>query len=479
MDNLATLDATGQAELVRTGAVKPLELVEAAVQRIETFQPELNALTTDRIDRAIDDAQAVDLPDGPFRGVPFLLKDLGCTMADEPAHEGTTVLKNLGYTPAVDSYLTRRFKEAGLVVVGRTNTPEFGIMPTTEPASYGPTRNPWDLSRTTGGSSGGSGAAVAAGLVPFAHASDGGGSIRIPAACCGLIGLKTQRGRVSVGPAGGELRYPLGVQFAVTRTVRDAAALLDAVAGPEPGDPTPPAPPARPYRELIGRAPPPLRIGVMTTMPGTTDPVHPDCVAATKATASALESLGHRVEVAHLAAFDEDDRISAFIPLWSTKAAYDVQMVSGIVGRTLGPEDFEPLTWALAKRGRDVSAVDYQLALAAMQAWCRRFMQWWTDGFDILLTSTLGEPPVELGVLSTPDEPFTGFVRGGGFTPYSPAMNQTGQPAISLPLHQNDAGLPIGVHLAADTGREDLLLQLAAQLETAMGWSNRQPPVHA
>jgi len=479
VDDLASLDATAQADLVRRGEATPLELVEAAARRIEKLQPELNALTTNRIDRALDDARTDELADGPFRGVPCLIKDLACTMAGEPAHEGTRVLKESGNTADVDSNLTRRFKAAGLVVLGRTNTPEFGIMPTTEPASYGPTHNPWDLTRTPGGSSGGSGAAVAAGLVPFAHASDGGGSIRIPAACCGLVGLKTSRGRVSVGPAGGELRYPLGVQFALTRTVRDAAALLDAVAGPEPGDPVTPATPARAYRELMDVAPPPLRIGVMTTMPGTTDPIHPDCVAATEATAATLESLGHHVEVAHPAAFDEDERISAFIPLWSTKAAYDVRMVSDMVERSLGANDFEPLTWALAVRGRDVSAVDYELALAAMQVWCRRFMQWWTDGWDLLLTSTLGEPPVELGVLSTPDEPFRGFARGGTFTPYSPAMNQTGQPAISLPLAQNDEGLPIGVHLAADAGRDDLLLQIAAQLEIAQPWSDRRPPVHA
>lgn len=473
------LDATAQADLVGRGELTPVELVEAAADRIERCQPELNALTTNRIDRALDDARSTALGDGPFRGVPFLIKDLSCTMADEPAYEGTAALKDLGHTAEADCSLTQRFKAAGLVVMGRTNTPEFGIMPTTEPASYGPTHNPWDLERTPGGSSGGSAAAVAAGVVPFAHASDGGGSIRIPAACCGLVGLKTSRGRISVGPSGGELRYPLGVQFAVTRSVRDTAALLDAVAGPEPGDPTPPAPPIQPYRELMDVAPPPLRIGVMTTMPGTTDSVHPDCIEAVRATAAMLESLGHHVEDAYPAAFDEDGRISAFIPLWSTKAAFDVRMVSDIVGRTLGKADFEPLTWALAERGRDVSAVDYQLALGAMQAWCRRFMQWWADGFDVLLTSTLGEPPVELGVLSTPDEPFAGFARGGPFTPYSPAMNQTGQPAITLPLHQNDSGLPIGVHITADAGREDLLLQVAAQLETAMPWSDRRPPTHA
>jgi amidase len=482
--DLSALDATAQAALVASGDVTPAELVEAAARRIEALQPRLNALTTDRVERAVDEARAASfpdgpLPDGPFRGVPFLVKDLACPMAGEPAHEGTRVLKDHGHVADADSHLARRYREAGLVVLGRTNTPEFGIMPTTEPASYGPTRNPWDLERTPGGSSGGSAAAVAAGLVPVAHASDGGGSIRIPAACCGLVGLKTSRGRVSVGPAGGELRYPLGVQFAVTRSVRDAAALLDVAAGPEPGDPVTPPPPPRPYRELAEVEPPRLRIGVMTTMPGTGDPVHADCVAGAEAAAELLEAMGHHLEVAHPGAFDETDRITAFAVLWSSQTAVNVRLVEEIVGRRLGAADFEPLTWELAVRGREVSAVDHALAVHAMQQWCRRFMQWWADGWDLLLTPTLGEPPVGFGVLSTPDEPIHGFARAGTFTPYTPAMNQTGQPAISLPLHHDDAGLPIGVQLAAAPGREDLLLQVARQLETAAPWADRRPPVHA
>jgi amidase len=245
-DDFAGLDAMAQAELVRLGQVSALELVDATIARIERLEPAVHAFTTTRFDRAREEA-AGELPDGPFRGVPFALKDLTCTLAGEPASDGVKVLKDSDWRAPVTSHLAARFRSAGLVVVGRTNTPELGIMPTTEPLAWGPTHNPWDLARTPGGSSGGSAAAVAAGMLPFAHASDGGGSIRIPAACCGLVGLKTSRGRTSVGPASDELARPLSVQFAVTRSVRDAAALLDAVAGPETGDPVTPPPPTNRY----------------------------------------------------------------------------------------------------------------------------------------------------------------------------------------------------------------------------------------
>jgi amidase len=478
--DLASLDATAQAELVRRGDASPIELVDAAIERVERVDPELNAVVTERFERAREDARADTLPAGPFRGVPFLVKDLACPMQGEPMHEGMRALKELDHRAPLDSALVRRIKGAGLVVVGRTNTPELGIMPTTEPASYGPTRNPWDTERTPGGSSGGAAAAVAAGLVPFAHASDGGGSIRIPASCCGLVGLKPSRGRVSQAPTGGELARFLSVQLCVSRSVRDTAAFLDVASGAEPGDPMTAPPPSRPFVDEVGADPGPLRIGVMTTLPGTETPVAEPCVRAVESTAKLLESLGHRVEVSHPAALDDSERISAFMAVWSTLQAVALRTWSDTLGRELGEADVEPLTWELSKHGADIRAVEYVAAISAMQLFTRRVAQWWADGFDLLLTSTLGELPPGLGVLSTPDEPFVGYARAATFTPYTPVFNQTGQPAISLPVgHDDGTNLPVGIHLVAAYGREDLLLRVGAQLEAAAPWAGRRPPVHA
>ena len=479
MDDLATLDATGQAELVRSGSVSPVELVDAAVARIERLQPAIHALTTQRFDRARAEAASPDLPDGPFRGVPFLLKDLACAFEGEPAYEGMQALKDADHRAPATTNLARRFREAGLVVLGRTSTPELGIMPTTEPASYGPTHNPWDLDRTPGGSSGGSAAAVASGMVAAAHASDGGGSIRIPASCCGLVGLKTSRGRVSLGPGQGELSRFLSVQFTVTTSVRDCAALLDVAAGAEVGDPVLAPRNERRFLDEVGADPGSLRIGLMTTMPETGEPVHPDCVAAVERAATLLESLGHHVEISHPVACDEPDRIAAFIPIWATLAASNLDAFGAALGRELTAGDVEPLTWWQAEHGRSQRGTDFVDAVTRMQAFSRRMLQWWSDGFDLLLTPTLGEPPLPLGVLQTPDEPLRGYARSAAFTPYTPVANQTGQPAISIPLHENADGLPIGVHLVAAYGREDLLLRVAAQLENADPWAARRPAVCA
>lgn len=479
MDDLAALDATGQAELVRNGTAGPLELTDAAIARIEALQPTLNALTTDRFDRARAEAASPDLPDGPFRGVPFLFKDLACSFEGEPAYEGMQALKDVDHRAPATTHLARRFRAAGLVVLGKASTPELGIMPTTEPTSYGPTHNPWDVTRTPGGSSGGSAAAVASGMVPAAHASDGGGSIRIPASCCGLVGLKTSRGRVSLGPVQGELSRFLSVQFTVTKSVRDCAALLDVAAGAEVGDPVLAPSNARPFVDEVGADPGRLRIGVMTAMPETGEPVHPDCVAAAERAARLLETLGHHVEISHPAACDEPDRISAFIPIWATLAASNLDAYGAALGRELTADDVEPLTWLQVEHGRSQRGTDFLDAITKMQAFSRRVLQWWADGFDLLLTPTLGEPPLELGVLQTPEKPLRGYARSGSFTPYTPVANQTGQPAISLPLHENADGLPIGVHLVAAYGREDLLLRVASQLEAADPWTHRRPPVFA
>jgi amidase len=317
-------------------------------------------------------------------------------------------------------------------------------------------------------------------VVPAAHASDGGGSIRIPAACCGLVGLKPSRGRVSVAPSG-ELARPLSVQFAVTRTVRDAAVLLDVAAGAEPGDPIVAPPPARPYRALVREAPPTLRVGMMTTFPGHDENVDPECVTAATVTAALLEAAGHKVEIAHPETLDDPAGGTAFIAMWNAMAASNLARAGRNLGRELTESDVEPLTWFLAEHGRQVDGVALMDALFAMQSLSQRLAPWWegANGFDLLLTPTLGELPPELGVLATHADPLAGFGRSSRFTPYTPWVNITGQPAISVPVHQSASGLPVGAHLVAAWGREDLLLQVAAQLESAAPWADRRPTVHA
>jgi len=487
-DALAALDATAQADLVRRGDASPIDLVDAAITRIEQLDESINAVVLRRFDDARAEAKALDVDRAtgqPFRGVPFLTKDLGCTTAGEPHTEGMRVLKEAAWVARETSFLARRFRAAGLVNLGRTNSPELGLVPTTEPVAWGPTRNPWDLTRSPGGSSGGSAAAVAAGLVPVAHASDGGGSIRIPASVCGLVGLKTSRGRVSVGPGRGELTGFLSVQFAVTRSVRDAAAMLDACAGAERGDPVVAPLPARAYRDLITRDPPQLRVGLMAAAPGDASTVHPECVRAAEHAARLLESLGHGVEVAHPAAFDDPARAHLFGRIWGVNAASQLDAWGRALERPLVEDDVEPATWLMARAGHEVSAVEHVEAVNAMQVWARDMARWWADGtderpgFDLLLTPTLGEPPVPLGTFRDPDDPIAGIRRAGLFTPFTPAINMTGQPAISLPLHVTSDGLPIGVQLVAGYGREDVLLGVAAQLERVAPWADRRPELHA
>jgi amidase len=475
-DDLAALDATAQAELVRSGEASPRELVDAAIARSEALNPQLNAVISERFEAARAEASA-GAREGPFRGVPFLLKDLACTMAGEPSLDGMLAAKQAHYIAKDDSHLVRRYRDAGFVVLGRTNTPELGLTATTEPVSFGPSHNPWDTNRTPGGSSGGSAAAVAAGLVPVAHASDGGGSIRIPSSCCGLVGLKTSRGRVSIGPALGELNRFLSVQFAVTRSVRDCAALLDVAAGAEPGDPVVAPPPLHPYVEDVGAPVPALRVGVLTHRPGTDEPAHPDCVAAAESAARTLEGLGHHVEVA-APNFADPARFETFLAIWCVNAAFALDRWGVLLGRELAPDDVEQYTWLLAERGRSVSALDFMNALNEMQRISREIAQWWEE-FDLLLTPTLLEPPPALGVLADSQDPMKGYARTGLFASFTPFANQTGQPAISLPLHVNADGIPVGVQFVAQYAREDLLLRVAAQLEDAMPWRGRRPAVHA
>ena len=477
-DDLASLDATAQAELVRRGDVAPHELVDAAVARLERLNPQLNAVIHPALDRARA-AAAAPLPDGPFRGVPFLMKDIGGAEAGAPYHCGMRFLRDAGWTEREDAYLTRRFRAAGLVSLGRTNTPELALLPTTEPEAYGATRNPWNPAHSAGGSSGGAASAVAAGIVPAAHASDGGGSIRGPASMCGLVGLKPTRGRNSFGPSLGERWSGFSVEFVVTRSVRDAAALLDVTAGAMPGDPYTAPPPRQPFASAVTSRPAPLRVGILRGAPRQVE-THPECLAAVDRTARLLGDLGHRVEEAHPAALDEPEHVLTYVAIVSANTARAVEAWGQKVGRPVGESDVEPLTWVLVERGRAAPATELLAAVESVHAFGRRLASWWDGGFDLLVTPTQAAPPPALGYLSsTPTEPLRAFIRSAPYGACTLPFNMSGQPAISLPLHWTPEGLPIGVQLAAAFGREDLLLGVAAQLEQAAPWAARRPQLHA
>jgi amidase len=477
-DDLARLDATAQADLVRNGEASPAELTEAAIARVEATNGEINAVIHPLFEEGLAAAQG-ELPEGPFKGVPFLLKDLGAAFAGQPLHLGMRYLKERDFRAPVDTYLAQRFRAAGLVTIGKTNTPELGILPTAEPRAYGPTRNPWDPSRSSGGSSGGSAAAVAAGMVPMAHANDGGGSIRIPASNCGLVGLKPSRQRTSEGPLAGDFMSGLTAELAVSRSVRDVAAILEAVHGPAPGDPYVAPPPLRPYTEEVGAAPGKLRIALWTETVIEQD-ADPEVVAAARAGAKLLEGCGHEIEEPDLSMLGSIDLIEPFLVRWAAGQAAALDQLGIVTGNTIGPEDVEPLTWALAEIGRARSAGEYLEAVGQHQVMSRMFAGIHESGFDLLLTPTMGEPPPLLGSFddSGPD-PMAAFERAFLCGCFTAAFNATGQPAISLPLHWSEDGLPIGVQLVAPLGREDLLLRVASQLEQAAPWADRRAPAFA
>ena len=485
------LDGLAMADLVRRGQLTAAELTEAAIARAEAVNPRLNAIILPLFEPARARA-AAGLPPGPFGGVPFLLKDFGAAYAGAPQTSGSRALRH--FVPAADAELVRRWQAAGLNILGKTNVPEFALLGVTEPALFGPCRNPWDLSRTPGGGSGGAGAAVAAGIVPLAGAGDGGGSIRIPAACCGLFGLKPSRGRVPTGPEQGEKWQGAAVEHVLTRSVRDSAAALDATLGPDAGAPYFLPPPARPYLEEVGREPGQLRIGFSLDHP-LGRPLHPACAAAVRDAAALLESLGHAVEEVPLP-FDGRAVAKAFLMLYFGETGASIAGLKAVLGRAARPADVEPTTWLLGLLGRSYPAADFAAARQSWNAHARRLGRF-HQTYDLLLTPTLAAPPVRIGELQP--KPFekklltmvntfglSGLVRRSGLvdklaeqslekTPYTQIANLTGQPAMSVPLHWPADGLPGGVQFIARLGAEDVLFRLAGQLERARPWLARRP----
>jgi len=486
-----TCDALGLAELVRSGQISPEEVLTAARERAAAVNDRLNAV----IHPAYREAEAQlsrGLPDGPFKGVPFLVKDLGLHWAGQPLRSGSQGYE--GYRSKTDSFLIRRYREAGLVLIGKTNTPEFGLTPYTEPAHFGPTRNPWDTSRTAGGSSGGSAAAVAAGIVPMATASDGGGSIRIPASCCGLVGLKSSRGLLSLGPHRAEHWAGAVVEGCNSRTIRDTAAFLDMAAAFEPGDPYPS--PARPssYHRLLNQKIPPLRIGFSTAHP-LGHPLDDACVRAVQQTAQLLEELGHKVEEVPLP-IQRTDLTEVFVTMVAGQASATVREMSQAMGRKPSPAQVEPSTFALFLLGRKLSAAEYAFQ---RQRWndIGRRMAVFHQEYDVLLTPTASRRPFPIGSLepSAGERRLIGLINSlrlgslaaanieqlaekvFSYIPYTPLANMTGQPSLSLPLHWSEDQLPVGVLFTGPIGQDGLLLQLGGQLEQARPWKDKHPPI--
>jgi amidase len=471
----AAYDAMGLAERVARGEVSPEELLDEAISRMERVNPTLNAVVIPMLDEARATLNA-GLPEGPFRGVPFLLKDLALNYSGVPTTHGCRLFAD--HVPDHDSELVRRYKRAGLVIFGKSASPEFGLTTTTESILFGQTRNPWNLEHVAGGSSGGAAAAVAAGILPIAHASDGGGSIRIPAACCGLFGLKPSRGRMPFGPDVGEGWSGMSTMHAVSRSVRDNAALLDATDGADIGAPYPAPAKERPYLQELEREPEPLRIALLTeTFNGL--PTHPDCRKAAEDAAELCESLGHRVEATRLEV-DSEGLGAASQAIMGGNVTSLLEDRAALLGRPLQPDDVEPFTWISVQGARERSAADYARAIRGIHAIGRtveNFLQGVDQGFDMILSPTMGAPPEKLGVpaLSNPDLPglVTALLTSIGYTQ---VFNASGHPAMSVPLYWNQAGLPIGIQFAGRLGDEGRLFQLAGQLERARAWSERRPP---
>lgn len=484
-------DGMGLAELIAKKEISVSEVCEAAIQRIENYNPRLNAVVTSMFDSARDYIKS-PLPQGPFLGVPFLLKDLEIAVAGVPLTHGSRAYKD--YIPNYDSEIVKRFRQAGLIFLGKTNTPEFGLMAYTEPELFGAARNPWNTEHTPGGSSGGSAAAVASGLVPLASASDGGGSIRIPASCCGLFGMKVTRGRNPTGPGHGPLWQGAVVEHVITRSVRDSAAALDAVCGPEIGAAYIIPAPEKPYLEEIKRSPGALRIAFNTKSPLETE-VHPECIQAVEETAEWLEKLGHIVEEDH-PDLDGISLAKTYLTMYMGEMAAEIDAIKLNLGRKARRSDVETTTWTLGLLGRTYSSGFF---VKAIREWgvAAHIMGQFHQKYDIYVTPTIAAPPVKIGELKPkPIEQslmkIVNLFGLGGLlkatkivdklavenfkkTPFTQLANFTGQPAMSVPLWQHSNGLPCGIQFIAGFGKEDLLFRLAGQLEKEKPWFNKRP----
>jgi amidase len=479
MESLRWLDGCGTAELVLSGQLKTEEVLEASIERIEALNPSLNAVILPMYDRARRTASTA--VESPLAAAPMLVKDFICEVANASFHEGMQFLRDLDYQAPADQELVVRCDRAGLLILGKSNTPELGAMPTTEPLAHGATRNPWDTTRSPGGSSGGSAAAVAAGMVPIGHANDGGGSNRIPAAWCGVVGLKPSRGRVPQGPLYGELMGGIVAELAVTRTVRDTAAFLDVVAGPEAGDPYAAPQPERPFSEEPQRHPGALRIGVWDGVPGGRAELTPDVAAAVNETAHLLESLGHHVQPAHPAALDRGTASAVHGRIFAAGVAWAIRRWERMTGVECRLDQLEPQTRRVYELGCQTSAAEFLDLLETGQLIGRDIAKWYEGGYDLLLlaTSDRTAPPLGLMQARTDDEALDAFRLVMPTLALCCWCNLTGQPAISLPLAIGSDGLPIGMQLVAAYGREDQLLQVASQLEEALPWDSNHPPSSA
>jgi len=460
------------AELVRSGELSARELVQTSLDRIDELDPGLNAFVDVFREEALEAADAVAPGDErPFAGVPIAIKNNRAVAGKRL----TLAAEFMGdFVAGHDHNVVRRFKDAGFIIVGTTTLPEWGILPVSEARRFGPTGNPYDPTRTPGGSSGGSAAAVAAGMVPIAHGNDGGGSTRIPAACCGLVGLKPQRGRISLAPEAGDAF--LVADGVLTRTVAETAALLDILAGYEVGDATWAPPPVEPFAAAAAREPKGLRIAMTTVSPIEDAEVDPVCAQAVADAARLLESLGHEV-VEDAPPWRAPDVLETFTASFGPAICSQIAFASQILGREPAEGDMEPLSWAIWNLCAEISSTQAFLAELQLEGFAREIVGWMSQ-YDALITPALAEAPVRHGVIDPcAEDPMGSFRRSGQFTPFTALFNVTGQPAVSLPLYQRDDGLPLGVQVVGQPAQEGALLALSAQLETAQPWADRRPPV--
>ena len=487
-DEFIGYDAIGLSELIRKGDVTPAELLDIIIDRIEKINPKINAVIYKMYDQAhaaaidmISGTKAPKISDSIFFGVPFLLKNLFVECKDTPFTDGSRSVR--GYTSKLDSEIVERHKANGLIIVGKSNSSEFGILTTAEPTCYGPTYNPWDLSLTPGGSSGGAAAAVASGIMPMAHGSDGGGSIRIPASCCGVVGLKPTRGRNPLGPLFGDVCGGILHEHGLTRTVRDSAALLDVTSGPELGDPYYAPPKKGPYLTEVGRNTGKLKIGLLSRVPdgwNEETALHPDCEAAVKDAALLCEDLGHTVEEISSDQLVFPDLPQNFIILFISFVGHAFAYWERELGKKIKQDEVESVTWELYQESLKTTGASYLVAMENLQRFSRKLAVWYHKGnYDLLLSPTMRIPPTKIGAFDpTPEDPMKSISIALSFVAFTRTQNITGQPAMSVPLYWNEDEIPIGVQFAGRFGDEATLFRLAGQLEQARPWADKKPPVH-